>query len=73
MSLSNMETKINTNTQEQFRNHPLLDNLTQKLEEMDTWDGDNSGLQEDMANAVKESVDKINELKELLEELDLTY
>lgn len=68
-----METKINTNTQEQFKNHPLLDNLTQKLEEMDTWDGDNSGLQEDIANAVKESVDKINELKELLEELDLTY
>ena len=68
-----MTPKINTQTQEPFKSHPLLDSLTSQLEDMDNWDGDNPGQQEDIAHAVQEALEKIGELKELLEELDLTY
>lgn len=53
--------------------HPRLDKLIAYLEEMDTWDGDNPGLQEDVAHASQEAIEKIKELKELLDELELTY
>ena len=59
--------------EEVLKNHPLLDSLISQLEDMDTWDGDNPGLAEDIAHASQEAIEKIKELKELLEELEITY
>mgnify|MGYP001607987940 CR=1 FL=1 len=54
--------------------HPLLDSLKSELEDIaGEWNGDESGLQEDRAHASLEAVEKIEELKTLLEELEIAY
>jgi uncharacterized protein Yka (UPF0111/DUF47 family) len=54
--------------------HPKLDKLAEMLEEISgEWNGDEPGLQEDMAHAATEAIEKIEELKELLTELDITF
>lgn len=57
-----------------LESHPRLDKLAEYLEEISgEWNGDESGLQEDRAHASQEAIEKIKELKELLDELELTY
>ena len=68
-----MSTVIKGSGEAILETHPKLDYLIKVLEEMDTWDGDLPGLAEDRAHASQEAIDKIKELKELLEELELTY
>lgn len=53
--------------------YPQLDSLISKLEELDTWDGDLPGLQEDTAHAVQEAIEQIKKLKEVLTELEISY
>lgn len=54
--------------------HPLLDKLTSELENISgQWDGNKPGSAEDMAQAANEAIEKIEELKELLAELEITY
>lgn len=60
--------------EEILEQHPRLDKLAETLEEIaGQWNGDESGSQEDMAHAANDAIEKIQELKELLEELNLTY
>lgn len=54
--------------------NPKLKILEDLLEEISgEWNGDLPGLQEDMAHAANEALEKIKELKVLLEELELSY
>ena len=53
--------------------HPALDSLVATLEGIaGEWNGDESGIQEDNANAANEAIEKIEELKDLLDELSIT-
>lgn len=57
-----------------MKNHPLLDKLTSELEDISSqWNGDESGSAEDMASAANEAIEKVEELKSLLEELGITH
>ena len=57
-----------------MKNHPLLDKLATTLEEISgQWNGDESGATEDAANAASDAIEKVEELKSLLEELGITY
>lgn len=69
-----MSIGIKGSGEEILEQHPKLDKLTEVLEEIaGEWNGDMPGSQEDNAHASLGAIEKIKELKELLEELDLTY
>ncbi len=53
---------------------PLLDSLESELNDIASeWNGDNPGLQEERATASLDAIEKIKELKLLLEELEINY
>lgn len=69
-----MSIGIKGSGEEILEQHPKLDKLEAILEEIaGQWNGDESGLQEDMAHASLEAIEKIKELKVLLDELNLIY
>lgn len=62
--------------------HPYLDKLIEELEEISTyWNGEDDTFiggdgeihHEEQAQMANEAVEKLNEVKELLDELDITY
>lgn len=54
--------------------HPNLSKLETELENIaGQWNGDESGSQEDAANAANDALEAIKELKNCLEELDINF
>ena len=69
-----MSIGINGAGEEVLKQHPLLNTLEVKLEEITSmWNGEDDGSLEDIAHCADEALQKIKELKELLEEINITY
>jgi len=52
----------------------LLDAMILELEDIASqWNGDDAGIQEDRAHNATDAIDKIKELEELLETLNIKY